>query len=152
MELILYSNKADTRKLDKTSDLTLINTYPNCVLKDDTNIDTPIFKLKADIEYIDKCNYIYARELNHYYYVNNINYLNNNIFELECKKDVLMSNLDEIKELMGVVKRQEKNWNVYLNDDKYKCYNYTRTEVMHFPNGLTSNNYVLAIAGFEGGA
>ena len=58
-----------------------------------------------------------------------------------------MTNRKEIKNLKGVLERQENLYNTYLNDPLYKCYNNTRTQVLHFPSGLSNDNYILAIGG-----
>lgn len=146
--IFAYKNRADKRKLDKTNDLTNVNSYVNCVLKDDTSLNTPIFKIKeTNAQNILDINYIYVDELQTYYFVNDIVYLNNGIIEIHCKNDVLMSNKEDIKKLRGVVSRQENRYNLYLNDERYKTYNYTATQTYLFSDGLTSENYVLAVAG-----
>ena len=60
---------------------------------------------------------------------------------------MLSTYADSIIELSGIIKRQENNWNLYLNDGSFKIYQNPIVQVKSFPNGFTEQEFVLSIAG-----
>ena len=62
--------------------------------------------------------------------------------------NVLKTYENEIRGSTAVVDRQEKKYNLYLNDSQFKVYNYTRTNTVPFPIGFPNEGtYVLTVAG-----
>jgi len=142
MEVIFYKNKSDKKVVSKNIEQK-INT--NCILKDDTNIKNPTIII-SNLTDLKNCNYVYIEEFNRFYYINNITFSQQRYY-IECNCDVLMSFRKDILNLKCIIKRQEKKYNLYLNDEKYKAFEYSRIKTIEFPNGFTKQSFCLAIAG-----
>ena len=142
--IVLYINKSDNNYLDK--DLTEISTISG-TLRDDTSIINPSIVIVGPITNIFKCNYIYISSFNRYYYVNDIKSVRNNVYELSCHVDVLMSYKNGIRNNTAIISKQENDWNLYLNDGSFHVYNNPMVLTKEFPNGFSSWSFVMGIAG-----
>ena len=142
MECRFYKNNSDNIVVNKN--LTLLTTK-TIVLKEDTSIITPTIILAYDNNVI-KSNYIYITELGRYYFINNVTCSQNRII-IDCDCDELFTYKNEILNSKAVIKRQENQFNTYLNDEKYKAYEYSRIQTKYFPSGFTNESFILAVAG-----
>lgn len=145
MNITLYTNKSDKRVVDKT--LVTVATK-SCTIKGDCDLHTPSFELAwfADLA---KVNYIYVPDFYRYYYIEPIQ-LQQQKAVIVCKMcDVLMSFSSEFRLMKGVVCRQEKNYNMYLNDKFFKVRGYTQNVPQQWPDQpLTKSlELVFAVAG-----
>lgn len=61
-------------------------------------------------------NYIHIPEFNRFYFITNITSIKNNLWQIDCKCDVLMSYAAEIRDLHAIVERQENVFNKYIPD------------------------------------
>lgn len=113
--------------------------------KEDTSIVDPTFILRTQSKVLEG-NYIYVPNLNRYYYINNYTLSHERIY-IECHVDVLMSFKKEIKNENVIVKRNEKLFNMYLDDNQYKVQNRTAVRTVVFPSGFTGHNIVLGVVG-----
>lgn len=149
MRATLYKNKSDERYISK--DLESIGTYNNLVFKDDEDLVTPTFKV-TDSSFSEECNYIYVRELGRYYYIRSRRFSRQCLF-LECQVDVLMSFRNEIHNMTGIISRNERLYNLYLNDDKMEMYNYPFYQTFNMkcvegtPFSMGTNQILLALVG-----
>ena len=100
MTVTLYKNVSDKRVLNKN--ITEIKSV-NAFLYEPCDIDNPIFKLSYDNDILS-CNYLSA--FGNYYFCE-LEFQQGGIVLLKCQKDVLMSNADDIKNIVGTVVRQE---------------------------------------------
>ena len=141
-------NNSPNNKVYK--DLTAVQTFTG-VLKDSTSILTPTIKIQissTDMLTITECNYCVIPAFNNrHYFITDMRLVKNNILEVDLKVDVLSTYADSIIELNGIIKRQENNWNLYLNDGSFKIYQNPIVQVKSFPNGFTEQEFVLSIAG-----
>ena len=144
MTIKLYHNDSDKRTVNKT--LTNEGALTGAVIIDDTTILEPRLKVRDNGIITVQYNYCYIADFKRYYYITNITVSNGYII-IDCAVDVLMSYADEIKACTGIIKRQENLCNYYLDDEKYKSYEYSRIQTKLFPNGFTTNSFVLTIAG-----
>lgn len=77
-----------------------------------------------DLEYatgnisILSINYIYVKEFNRYYFVNDINISNRNIFIFQCRVDVLMSFKNDFMSLNALIYRNQYQYNLDLEDNR----------------------------------
>lgn len=144
--VVLLSNKSERIRVDK--DLTEILNV-SCTLKQNTNIKTPVFIIKADFEDIIKSNYLYVPSFTRYYYIDNIMSVNGGLFEISCSVDVLMSFKDTIRENRGIIERQETQNNLFFNDGSFNCYQNPHIITKSFPSGFnpSAQNYILTVAG-----
>lgn len=116
MEIRLYRSLADKKKLDKTSQLTLIGTK-QANLKADTSTQNPHF-LIAKFHAYEQVNYLYVPYFDRYYFVNNQTLLKGGIVDFDCKSDVLMSRKNQLLNLTALVRRQENKKNSFLIDNE----------------------------------
>lgn len=144
----LYVNKSDDRKVDK--DLTVLGEY-NVVFKDDENIINPIIKL-TDSTISEDANYIYLSDLHRYYYIRKKTYSRQCIY-LECEVDVLYSYRNELRKMNAIISRNQRLYNLYLNDDKMEMYNYPYYQTLNMkctmgtPFSMGTNQILLALVG-----
>ena len=159
-QITLYSNKASKEVVDKSSDLTLIETMSGD-FRGSMSVLRPVIQIKPTststaAKIISECNYVYIREFARYYFVTAINTTANNYIELELSIDVLMSWKTAILAQKVIVSRNEKEYSLYLDDSVLKVYNKPNITVYHFKDGqgneqgFTSQEYVLAMAGKRG--
>lgn len=112
MQLILYNNISDKRKLNKT--ITQLSTV-EIKLKNENEIVNPTVILSA--AYLPpSANYAYIATLKRYYYINGQRILPGNQLELNLSVDVLMSFKDIIKNSVVVARRSGNNYNKMLPD------------------------------------
>lgn len=142
--IILQRNSSEPIKVDKSIEnlMTLSGT-----LREDTSIIDPIIKIECDLEDVATCNYLTIPTFERSYFVRDIRSINSSIVEFSCHVDVLSSFKDEIRANEGIIKRQENLWNLYLNDGSLKIYQNPYVITKEFPQGFTSQNFILAVAG-----
>lgn len=145
---VLYTNNSDRNVVDKDLtqqfDLTIL-------FKDSTSITDPtlIFSYTSDqsIPKYKVVNYAYIPTFRRYYFVNNFRWVRDNIVELDCHVDVLMSFKTEIRANDAIILRQQNKYNLYLNDGVFKVYQNPIVLTREFPAGFTTQSFVLAVAG-----
>ena len=142
--ITLQINSSEKNKLDK--EITDIATVSG-VLKEDTSIIDPVIKIERNLSDYVNCNYITIPEFGRKYFVNNIRSVRYGLVEFSCHVDVLSSFADSIRTNKAIIKRQENNWNLYLNDGSFKVYQNPNVLTKAFPSGFTKQEFVLAVAG-----
>ena len=145
--ITLQRNNSESNKLTKS--LTTIATVSG-TLREATSIIDPVIKIEGSLTDYTACNYLTIPTFNRSYFVKNITSVRNGIIELACHVDVLSSFASEIRANRAIIKRQEKRWNLYLNDGSFKVYQNPHVITKAFPNGFTRQEFVLAIAGSAG--
>lgn len=144
MTINFYTNQSEKNKLDKT----LVSAFDlNGELKEDCSIIDPVIKIAADVSSMALVNYLYIPSFSRYYFINNVISINNDICEVHAHVDVLSTYKDEIRAQRAIVSRQEKKWNLYLNDGVFKTYQNPYIITKAFSSGFTSQHFVLSIAG-----
>lgn len=118
-EIKLYSNTAETNRVDKTNFLTLKATLQGN-LKEKTSIINPI--INFELSDVPDFNYVYIAEFNRYYFITDIKNISNNLWEISMRCDVLMSFKTEILTNPAILKRTaDTNYSdPYLIDSEYK--------------------------------
>lgn len=117
MTITLYKCRDDKRVVDKTlpSDTKIDIT---AVIKADTDILNPVLELSYDSSIISSgYNYMYIPSWKRYYFITDISFSMQRMF-ISGKVDVLTTYATEIKNLTGIVLRQQakKNADMYLPD------------------------------------
>lgn len=144
MTITLYHNDSDKRTLNKN--ITNAGALNDALIIDDTSILTPRLKVRDNGIIMVQYNYCYIADFKRYYFITDVTISNGYIY-IDLKVDVLMTYQNEIKNLYAVIKRQQTTCNYYLDDEMYKSYEYSRIQTKEFPNGFTTNAFILAIAG-----
>ena len=144
ISIALQTNVSEKNKLDK--DLTTIATVTG-TLKTETSIIDPVILIEGNLSNYVGCNYMTISAFGRSYFVNNIRAIRNNLFEISAHVDVLSSFSAGIRSNSAIVRRQEKNWNLYLNDGTFRVYQNPNVLTKAFPSGFTTQEFVLAVAG-----
>lgn len=142
--ILLQRNTSELNKLDKT--LTTITTLTG-TLKTETSIIDPVIIVEGALSDLKTCNYCTISEFGRSYFVNNIKSIRNNLIELTCHVDVVSTYKAQIRSQFAIIRKQENNWNLYLNDGSFKCYQNPIVLTKKFSNGFTTPSFVMAVAG-----
>ncbi len=142
--IVLQQNTSEDNRLDKT--LTDLYTLEG-VLKDGSSILTPSVLVEASPSSLAVCNYATITSFGRRYYITNISAYRGTLTQLDMKCDVLTSWATEIRACEGIVYKQEKLWNLYLDDGTFKCYQNPLMGSFQFPAGFDTLQYILAVAG-----
>lgn len=143
-DIILQRNNSERNRI--TKDISDILTVSG-ELKTETSIIDPVIVIECDLSAVVECNYISISAFGRSYFVNNIRSIRSNLVEFSCHVDVLSSFAAEIRSNTAIVRRQENNWNLYLNDGSFKVYQNPNVLTKAFPSGFTTQEFVLAVAG-----
>ena len=142
--IILQTSNSEKNKLDKS--ITDIATLSG-TLKDTTSIIDPIIVIEGDLSSYVHCNYMTIETFGRSYFVTNIKSIRNGLFEITAHVDVLTTYKDNIRNLNAIVSRQERKWNLYLDDGVFKTYQNPHIVTKAFPSGFTGQHFVLTVAG-----
>ena len=142
--ITLMRNDSEVNRLSK---FTVALTTVTGTLKEQTSIIDPVIKIQADLSSLTNCNYMYIPEFNRYYFVNDIKAITGNIVEISGHVDVLSTYAAEIRSNTAITRRQENNWNLYLNDGTFRVYQDPKVITKAFPSGFSTQELVLAVAG-----
>lgn len=141
--VLMRSNSEKNRLTKDTETIMTVSGF----LREGTSIIDPVIKIECDISDVVGCNYLSIPIFGRKYFVNDIRSIRNRLFEFSCHVDVLSTYADAIRENTGVIKRQENEWNLYLNDGTFKVYQNPNVLTRAFPSGFTTQEFVLAVAG-----
>lgn len=120
----------------------------SCELKDDTSILNPKIKIYSTSN-LSGFNYMYISEFGRYYYINDISSPRNNEWDISAHVDVLETYKTAILANSAVVRRQQSQYNLYLDDPDFHSLNYDRIQTLKFPanNFNKALNYILVVNG-----
>lgn len=142
--IVLQTNNSDKIQLDKS--ITDLQTLTG-TLRNQSSITDPVILIAVDAGSLTACNYCTISEFGRSYFINNIVSVRNGLSEIHCHCDVLSSFAAGIRSNTAIVRRQENNWNLYLNDGTFKIYQNPEIITKPFPSGFSTQQYVLAVAG-----
>jgi hypothetical protein len=112
MEIILYNNASDRRKLDKSiTQLRTINAY----IKQDTDVMRPVIDITG--VNLQGANYCYIKDFGRYYYINQQAVQIGKNTSLTLEIDVLMSWSAEIKSSKVIAIRSSNNGHNMISDN-----------------------------------
>lgn len=111
--VILYSNSADKRVVNKTDYITEYKKLEG-YFRDEVSLLTPTFQVECDS--VPNCNYCYIDVFNRYYYIKSVRLIRNRLYEFNCSVDVLMTYKSYISDSTQYVSRQENKYNELLVD------------------------------------
>lgn len=143
-EIQIQRNNSENNRV--TKDVTLLSTIEG-TLRQETSIIDPVFLIAGDLDdYID-VNYCTVESFGRSYFVNNIRSVRSGLVELTCHVDVLRSFATQIRANTAIIRRQENQWNLYLNDGTFRVYQNPTVLTKAFPSGFTTQEFVFAVAG-----
>lgn len=143
MQATFYENTSDKRYLNKNitakyNDIPIEVLEPSSVVRPNLKVSSGLIGQSV--------NYLYIAELERYYYIKNW-IMENGHVRLECEVDVLMSFKNDIKKQNAIVARNEKLFNLYLEDNKIKVQNRTCVRTVVFPSGFNGHQIILGVVG-----
>lgn len=149
-----YRSKADPRKVDKSSQIELLNEI-DCVFKND---DMSIYAPYIECEYNPiQSNYasITTNDFTMYYFIDDIEVLRGGIYRVKMSLDVLMTYRYKILETTQLVSRQENKKSPYQTDSAIPIQSRKEIKTIEFSGGdlniesatTNTNNFVLMVAG-----
>lgn len=142
----LYKNTSPVEKIGKT--LTDEKTISDVLLKQNTSILRPVLIINSTND-IFEYDYMYISTFGRYYFIDDIRSAHNNIWEISAHVDVLDTYATAILANTAVLKRQEKKYNLYLDDPEFKTLNTVRVQTKKFPNSgfKKALKYMLVVNG-----
>ena len=113
-EIKLCQNNSETNKIGK--DVVVLSTMSG-TLKDGTSLIDPTVLIESSS--VPVCNYAVIGAFNRKYFVKDIRSVRNNLWEISMHVDVLDSYEQAIKATKAIVARNEFDYKLYLNDDRW---------------------------------
>ncbi len=142
MTINLYSNSSPANYVTKSISLV---TSMEGTLRSPTSIINPVITIARESPV--GFNYVHIPDLERYYFVTGISSEANGLIVIACHVDVLMTYASAIRSATAIIKRQENQFNLYLDDGIFKAYQNTKHKLLRFPNGFNRECFVLALAG-----
>lgn len=145
MEIKLYKTSSPRKKLVKelSDEVTLTGT-----LRGQSSVMSPSLQIQ-DMSVIGY-NYCYIPDFERYYYINDINALRANLFELSPGIDVLMTYAEDIRNNVAIVDKVQSFGEAYnyINDGSFVNSNRMKQDIVYFPHGFNADGeYILITAG-----
>lgn len=144
IQVSLQLNKSERIKVDK--DLTTIFTA-DCILLEPTSLIDPVFKLRGSLADLAECNYFTVPAFKRSYFLSNPISLANDYIQFSGHVDVISSWKAAIRSNEAILAKSENHWNLYLNDGSFKVYQNPHVLTKPFPNGFSTYEFVLGVAG-----
>lgn len=145
MEIKLYKTYSPRKKLvkDLTDGITLVGT-----LRAQSSVMSPTFTVQ-DTSVVGY-NYCYIPDFGRWYYINGIDALRANLYELSLGIDVLMTYSAEIRQNYAIVDKVESLGAAYnyINDSSWVNTNRMKQSIINFATGFNdTGEFILITAG-----
>ena len=142
----LYTNTSPRNFVTKT--ITQVGTDLSGDLRQETSIVRPAILIESDTVPVS-ANYMYIADFGRYYFIEDIVSVRKGLWEIHATVDPLYTYATQLKNCSGIVHRAESEgaYNLNLNDGSFKAYANPHIITKKFPNGFTTQDFVLAVAG-----
>lgn len=145
MEIKLYKTSSPRKKLvkDLTDEITLVGT-----LRAQSSVMSPAFTVQ-DTSVVGY-NYCYIPDFGRWYYINGIDALRANLYELSLGIDVLMTYAAQIRNNYAIVDKVESLGAAYnyINDGSWVNTNRMKQSIINFATGFNeTGEFILITAG-----
>lgn len=117
-------------------------------LREETNIVNPVINIEYEGT-LTNVNYMWIPEFHRYYFITKIESVRTGLWRVYAHCDVLKTYAEGILGTPCVVARNEKQYNLMLNDSYFKVYANPRLQVANFPNKFSGYSYVLVMKGCQ---
>lgn len=145
MTVNISYNASEKNKVTKT--LTPLITLTGEMVNESSVTDPVLLIQNLTSDIVSTMNYAEIVEFGRKYFITDIINVRQNLYRITLHVDVLSTYATQIKAHNAVVSRQEKKWNLYLDDGVFKTYQNPQIITKAFPSGFTTQNFVLAVAG-----
>ena len=146
--IVLQYNKSEPIAL--TKDVETIATLHG-VLREDSSIIDPVILIEGDLALFAQANYMTIQRFHRKYFIVDMVSVRSHFVEITAHCDVLSSFAGAIRSNKGIVHRQEKDWNLMLNDGALQVYQDPLIDTIAFPGSFSGQSYVMLIGGNRGG-
>lgn len=119
-------------------------------LRDGCDILEPSIMFEGAIPtYVATCNYFYIPDFQRYYYVTTMVSESSRLWSITGEVDPMYSWASGIDNCIGVVGRNENNYDVLLNDDQYIVKQNPIVTKLDFDYSFSERYYILVVAGSQ---
>ena len=146
VHITLYKNESPENYVTKnlSSPLAFEGTF-----RGECGVLYPVFTIETDTN-LSEYNYCYIQELNRYYYISDIVVETDKLWRIYCSVDVLHTYSAQIRQHEAIIAKQEKKWNLYLNDgETFKVYQNSKIVQKTFANGFSGGEFVMIVSGTD---
>lgn len=143
--IVFYNNSSEVNAVTKHINQT--GNASNGVLREESSIIDPVVIVDVPVNVIKNSNYAQISEFNRYYFITNVESVNNGLWRVSMHVDVLFTYRNQIRSNSAIIERNENNYDLLLNDGLFKTQQRPRIAQFMFPTGFSRFDYVLAIAG-----
>lgn len=144
MKIKLQKNNSENVRMDKS----IVDILElNGTLRSECSIINPIVLIECEESKIIQSNYVTIPKFNRSYFIVNVTLVRNNIYEISLHCDVLSSFKNEIRNCDGIIGKNENKYNLYIDDGTFKVYSNPVITTKLFPQGFTTQSFVLTVAG-----
>lgn len=150
VNIVAYNCDCESRMLDKTTYLlnakNIVGTF-----RGEVNIVAPSFEYECSE--VPTFNYVYIKDFNRYYFVRSIVSVRQNLYEITCDVDVLMTYKEDIKKSYCVISRNQFYNNPYIIDSQRVITPKYVTDIIPIPNNVfTGTGWTYVVGGIGLGA
>ena len=151
MTIKLYNNKSPNNSIAKN--ITLLYEYTNVKIKHSYDLYNVEIVIDNPLNIRD-CNYLLIEPINRYYYIDSMDFEHQRV-TITAHVDVLQTYRSEIEKCKIVVKRNEKEYNSYINDSEMPLESRVLNQRIEFKDNsgavfqaLNKNmNYIMIVSG-----
>lgn len=142
--IVFGINKSEPNKITKTvtTAVTLTGT-----LRGECSVVDPVLLVSGSVSDYAGYNYLEIPTFGRKYFIRDIRSIRANVVEISCHCDVLSTYATQILACKAISGRSTNKWNMYLNDGSLKANQYPDYKCYSFPNGFTTQEFILAVAG-----
>lgn len=142
MTIQFMVNNSDNNVLDKVLTTKKI---VDVQVTEDLDVLNNSFLVSYDEDIIN-CNYLYNDLLKRFYFIDSVTVVNGQFLRINCSLDSLYTYRTSIRQQAGILNRQNKICNLYLQDDEIATNSYRRTVTKLFPTqafDVANSKYIL---------
>lgn len=145
MSFTIKLQKNDSPANQATKTVTDVLTVTG-TLKEGSSLQDPTVMIENS-GVISGVNYANIAEFGRSYFIKEIKSVHNNMWEISLHSDALSSFASQVRACQAIIAKNERSFNLYLNDANFRCYQNPHVLTRTFPNGFAYSNfsYVLAL-------
>ena len=145
MNVTLCNNSSERNEINKS--ISIGYTFA-CTLRAETSVSDPAILLEYDGN-LSQYNYCHIPDFQRYYYILDISSVRNNLWQIRCHVDVLMSFKNAILSSDAILEESTVTGiSNYLSNDVWVATSKDKTSIIPFSSGLNSSGqYILITAG-----
>ena len=141
VDITFYNNNSDRRCINKN--LTGATTISGNVKTQYTSSSISL-DIDVSVAGITPFKFNYMKYDNKFYYIDNVDFVLQNIIRLNCSVDLLETYKAQILKQTAVLERSQNIYSRYIDDDKLVLNAYKRVQTKAFPVSFTpSSSYVI---------